>query len=108
MDEAEANCSLPWSSSSMALSCSTSEYMDSCSNSEDSKPCSTALAMVPMPACSGNRPLFNRPALTSARRKSLMWPAMALVSSSGGKALDGLSGFSVTTMAAIREGSTSM
>ncbi|MNL23124.1 hypothetical protein D3C87_1444930 [compost metagenome] len=108
MDEADANASLPWSSNSMALSCSTSEYMVRFSKSDDSKPCSTALAMVPMPACRGSRPFVNRPASTSPRRKSLMCPAMALVSSSGGKALDGLSGSCVMTMAAILPGSTSM
>ncbi|MCY1544395.1 hypothetical protein D9M68_802770 [compost metagenome] len=92
----------------MALSCSTSEYIVSFSKLDDSNPCSTALAMVPIPACSGSRELVRRPASTSRRRKALMWPAMALVSSSGGKALDGLSGSCVTTMAAILAGSTSM
>ncbi|KAG1241118.1 hypothetical protein G6F68_017002 [Rhizopus microsporus] len=108
MDEADAKASLPWSSSSMALSCSTSEYIVRLSKSDDSKPCSTALAMVPIPACSGSNALVRRPASTSPRRNVMIWPAMALVSSSGGKAVEGLSGSCVMTMAAILAGSTSM
>ena len=108
IDEAEANASWPESSSSMALSCSTSEYIVMFWKGEPIRPCSTALAMVPMPACSGSNSGPMRPAATSPSRNAITWPAIACVSASGGKAFDGLSGLSVMTMAAMRAGSMAM
>ncbi|MCY1301576.1 hypothetical protein D3C72_1496860 [compost metagenome] len=89
----------------MVLSCSTSEYIFRSRNGESTSPCSTALAMVPMPACSGCSAGDSLPARTSRSRKSLRWPAMLRVSSSGGSALEGLSSLAVMTMAAIFSGS---
>ena len=108
IDEADAKLRRPASISSMVLSCSTSEYIRRSWKGESSMPWSTALAMVPMPACSGCSAGDRRPAFTSWARNSLRWPAMARVSASGGSTLDGLSAFWVTTIATIFSGSTGM
>ena len=61
----------------MVLSCSTSEYILRSWKGESSMPWSTALAMVPMPACSGCSAGDRRPALHLVGQESFRWPAMA-------------------------------
>ena len=108
MDEAEAKLRRPLSSNSMALSCRTSEYILRSWKGESIRPVSTALEMVPMPDCKDCSEADSRPIFTSWRRNWSRWAAMALVSASGGRMLEGLSSFSVMTMAAILVGSMGM
>ncbi|MNC66199.1 hypothetical protein D3C75_1165760 [compost metagenome] len=86
-------------------SCSTSEYMVRSSNGDSIRPHITALAMLPMPACSGPSLLVIRPASTSFLRKLIRWSAMPCVSSSGGSTVDGESGWSLMTIPTILAGS---
>ena len=104
IDEPEAKSSLPASNRSKVESCSTSEYMVRPLNGPSIRPASTALAMVPMPAWIGIKRSVRRPAAISALKKSVRWPAMAAVSSSGGWMVEALSCFSVMTMATIFSG----
>ncbi|MOA23006.1 hypothetical protein D3C78_1436050 [compost metagenome] len=75
------------------------------SNGESIRPHITALAMLPIPACSGPSLLVMRPASTSCLRKLIRWLAMPWVSSSGGSTVDGESGCSVMTIPTIFAGS---
>ncbi|MNJ69696.1 hypothetical protein D3C77_660790 [compost metagenome] len=84
MEQPEANFILPASISSMVQSCSTSEYITRSSKGESFRPVSTALAMLPIPACSGPRLRGRLPASTSFSRNLIKWLAIAAVSSSGG------------------------
>ncbi|MNF99219.1 hypothetical protein D3C76_1021840 [compost metagenome] len=65
----------------------------------------TALAMLPIPACSGPSLLVMRPAATSCLKKLIRWLAMPWVSSSGGNTVEGESGCWVMTMPTIFAGS---
>ncbi len=100
----EAKLSLPASIRSKVESCSTSEYIVRSSNGESIKPHITALAMLPMPACSGPSLLVMRPASTSCLRKLIRWSAMAWVSASGGVTVEAESAWLVMTMATIFSG----
>ncbi|MNP26510.1 hypothetical protein D3C76_1193690 [compost metagenome] len=78
------------------------------SNGESIKPHITALAMLPIPACSGPSLLVMRPASTSFLRKLIRWSAMPWVSWSGGNTVDGESGWSLMTIPTILAGSIGM
>lgn len=69
MDVVEANFILPESINSKVESCNTSEYITKSSKSLCTKPESTALAILPIPACSGMRDLVKRPSATSLLKK---------------------------------------
>ena len=101
----DAKLSLPASIRSNVESCSTSEYIVRSLKSESSSPIITALAMLPMPACSGPKLAGNLFWATSSLKKLTKWRAIAAVSSSGSVTVENESLWLVKTIPTIFAGS---